>query len=499
MNANLNSIRAKLEIRPGRLFIGGQWLDWDGARFDQINPNDNQTIGTFAEAGQRGVDLAVAAARHAFDDGPWPTLPAQDRKRILQPIIERIYELEAELATLQTLDNGMPYSFSRHSRASGKSCADILDHHAGWCDKITGETFPRHSSSSNLQYLTYRDPVGVVGAILAWNVPLNMFAIKVGPALASGCTVVLKPSEYTNLAVTRLVEIFAESDLPPGVVNFVTGGAETGAALAGHPGVDKVTFTGSAAVGERIVSVSGANMKRLSLELGGKSAGIVFPEARSVASAATTMMGLCSTFLSGQVCTTPSRALVHRSIFDEFVHHASEQVKQVRFGDPFDPATTSAPIISRAQVERIRNLIDSGIEQGARLAFGGEERDDIPGGGNWIAPALFLGVDPGMRIAREEFFGPVLCAIPFDSEEEAIRLANDSEYGLAGCIFTTDIAQGMRVARSVRTGAIGINGYASVANAPMGGVKRSGLGREGGWASIEAFTEIKTVAINLDG
>lgn len=496
---SLQEARATLGDKQGRLFIGGDWVEWDGPRFDQLNPNDNQPIGSFAEAGPRGVDMAVAAARRAFDQGPWPTMPAQDRKRILQPIIEQIYALEAELAMLQTLDNGMPYSFSRHSRASGKSCADILDHHAGWCDKITGATFPRHSASANLQYLTFRDPVGVVGAILAWNVPLNMFAIKVGPALASGCTVVLKPSEYTNLAVTRLVEIFAQSDLPPGVVNFVTGGPETGAALSSHPGVDKVTFTGSAAVGERIVAVSGANMKRLSLELGGKSAGIVFPQARSVAAAATNLMGLCSTFLSGQVCTTPSRALVHRSVFDEFVHHATEQVKQVRFGDPFDPATTSAPIISRAQVRRIRALIDSGTEQGARLAFGGGERQDGPGGGNWMDPALFVDVDPAMRIAREEFFGPVLCAIPFDTEEQAIGLANDSEYGLAGCIFTTDISQGLRVARSVRTGAIGINGYASVANAPMGGVKRSGLGREGGWASIDAFTEIKTVAINLDG
>jgi aldehyde dehydrogenase (NAD+) len=259
-----------------------------------------------------------------------------------------------------------------------------------------------------------------------------------------------------------------------------------------------VTFTGSAATGERILLASGANMKRLSLELGGKSAGIVFPDARSVPAAATALMGLCSTFLSGQICSTPSRAVVHRSILDEFVHHASEQVRQVRFGDPFDPATTSAPIISKRQVERILGYIDIGKREGARLLFGG----DRPGGalkdGNWINPALFVDARNDMRIAREEIFGPVLSVIPFETEEEAIRIANDSEYGLAGCLYTTDITRAFRVARQIRSGSIGINGYASIPNAPMGGVKRSGIGREGGWPSIEAFTELKTIDINLD-
>ncbi|WP_321800476.1 aldehyde dehydrogenase family protein, partial [Caballeronia sp. J97] len=275
------------------------------------------------------------------------------------------------------------------------------------------------------------------------------------------------------------------------------GGAETGAALSAHPHVDKVTFTGSPIAGEKITIAGASTMKRLSLELGGKSAALVFPDAESVAGAATTLMGLCSTFLSGQVCTTPSRAVVHRSIMDEFLHHAAEQVKTVRFGDPFDPATTSAPIISKRQKDKILAYIDSGRREGAELMFGG----GTPGGelanGNWIDPALFAKVSNNMTIAREEIFGPVLSVIPFDTEEEAIRIANDSDYGLAGCVYTSNVKRAFRVARAMRSGSIGVNGYASVPNAPMGGIRRSGVGREGGWSTIEAFTELKTINFNL--
>ncbi|WP_197911649.1 aldehyde dehydrogenase family protein [Kineobactrum salinum] len=426
-------------------------------------------------------------------------MPAHDRKRILQPLIERVYQAEEELALLQTLDNGTPYRFSRHSRLSGKAAADILDHYAGWCDKITGETYPQFTAEANLQYLSFREPIGVAAAIIAFNAPLAMFATKVGAALASGCTIVVKPSEYTNIAVSRMAEIFADSDLPPGVFNFITGGSRAGAALSSHPDVDKVSFTGSASVGEQILASSGQNMKRVSLELGGKSAGIVFDDARSIEVAAKSLMGLCSTFLSGQICSTPSRAIVHRSKIDEFVNFCSEQVKTVKFGDPFDASTNTAPIISEKQVNRILNYIDSGRSEGATLCFGG----DRPGGelenGNWINPALFVDVKNDMRIAREEIFGPVLCVIPFDTEEEAVAIANDSEYGLAGCIYTADVSKAFRVARAVRSGSVGINGYASSPHSPMGGIRRSGIGREGGWAAIDAFTEIKTVVLNMDG
>ncbi|MCO5397822.1 aldehyde dehydrogenase family protein [Ralstonia soli] len=499
MPISLIPIRDALDIRPGRLFIDGQWRDWDGERFDQIHPSTNEVMTSLAEAGVRGVDLAVAAARRAFDEGPWPRMRAQDRKRMLQPIVERIYAAEEEIARLQTLDNGIPFSFSRNSRVSPKAAADIFDHFFGWIDKINGETYPLFSDASNTQYMTFREPVGVVAAILPYNGPVMTFAMKVAPALACGCTVVVKPSEYTNLAVLKLAEIIAESDLPPGVFNVVTGGSAAGAALSSHAGIDKVTFTGSPVVGEKITMASASSMKRLSLELGGKSAAIVFPDASSVATAATRLMGLCSTFLSGQVCSTPTRAIVHRSVMDEFLHHAAEQVKTVRFGDPFDPATTSAPIISKRQKDKILGYIDTGRREGAELMFGGATPGGDLANGNWIDPVLFANVRNDMTIAREEIFGPVLSVIPFDAEEEAIRLANESDYGLAGCVYTGNVNRAFRVARAIRSGSIGVNGYASIPNAPMGGIKRSGVGREGGWPTIEAFTELKTISFNLDG
>ncbi len=498
MAISVASMRDRLGVKPGQLLIGGEWRDWDGPRFDQLHPATNEVMADFPEAGAAGVDLAVAAARKAFDEGPWPHLAANDRKRILQPIIERIYAEEESLAAMQTLDNGIPFHFSRNARLSPKGAASIFDHFAGWADKITGETYPRFSSASNMDYLSYREPVGVVAAILPFNGPIMTFAMKVAPALACGCTVVVKPSELTNIAVSRLARILQESDLPPGVVNLVTGAGETGAALSSHPGIDKVSFTGSPAVGEAIVKTSGSNMKRLSLELGGKSAALVFPDAASVQKTAATLMGLCSTFLSGQICTTPTRAVVHRSILDEFIHHAREQVKTVRFGDPFDPQTTSAPIVSRRQMERVLSYVRIGREEGAELLCGGDTPRGNLANGNWVNPALFTNVRNDMRIAQEEIFGPVLSVIPFDTEEEAVAIANDSEFGLAGCVYTSNVNRALRVARAVRSGSIGINGYASIPNVPMGGIHRSGIGREGGWASIEAFTELKTINFNMD-
>ncbi|NIE64409.1 aldehyde dehydrogenase family protein [Burkholderia sp. Ax-1719] len=495
MPFSLLPMRDKSGVQPGQLLIDGQWLDGDGPRFEQLHPATQEVMTSFASATEAEVDRAVVAARRAFDQGPWPRIPAADRRRLLQPIIERIFAEEAELAALQTLDNGIPYHLSRSARLSPSAAASIFDHFAGWTDKINGETYPRFSSAP-MDYMTFRDPVGVVAAILPFNGPLLTFALKVAPALACGCTVVIKPSELTNIAVTRLAKILHESDLPRGVINLVTGDGATGAALAGHPGIDKVSFTGSPSVGEAILHASGGNMKRLSLELGGKSAALVFPDADIVATART-LMGLCSTFLSGQVCSTPSRAVVHRSVLDAFLHAAAEQLKEVRFGDPFDPHTTSAPLVSRRQMERVLDYVRIGREEGAQLLHGG----DRPGGewdaGNWVNPALFLVDDNAMRIAQEEIFGPVLTVIPFDTEEDAIRIANDSAFGLAGCVYTHDIKRALRVARSMRTGSVGINGYASSPHAPMGGIHRSGIGREGGWASIEAFTELKTVNFNM--
>lgn len=490
--------RDRWGVAPGRLFIGGRWIEPDGARYDQIHPSTNEIVTDFPEAGKTGVEAAVAAARLAFDEGPWPRMAARERKRLLQPIVEAIMAAEEEIAHLQTLDNGIPITFSLTSRIAARVAADMFDHYAGWIDKITGETFPQYTGASNMQYMTFRDPVGVVAAIIPWNGPVMTFAMKVAPALACGNVVILKPSELAGLAASKLADVLANADLPPGVFNLVTGGPVTGEALSTHPDVDKVSFTGSPVVGEKILSAAGSNMKRVTLELGGKSAALVFPDTRDVRTAARNLMGLCSTFLSGQVCSTPTRALVHRSIVDEFIHHAAEQVREVKFGDPFDPATTSAPIISKRQHEKILGYIASGQEQGATLSFGGDQPGGALAGGNWINPALFVGVDNGMRIAREEIFGPVLSVIAFDEEDEAIRIANDSDYGLSGGIYTTDLTRAFRVARAMRTGSVGINGYSVMPNSPAGGIKRSGIGREGGWTTIEEFTELKTVMLNLD-
>ena len=498
MTTSVAREKKRLGVRDGRCFVDGAWVSDAAVGFDQVHPSTNEVVVQIPESGTDGVNVAVTAARRAFDEGPWPRMGARERKKVVQGIVDRISENAEELGYLQTLDNGIPIDFSLNTRVSAATAADIFDHYAGWIDKITGETYPQYTDGQNLHFMSFREPVGVVGAIIPWNAPLMMFALKVAPALSTGCTIVLKPSELANLAALRLAAIVAEVDLPPGVFNIVTGGPETGAMISEHPGIDKITFTGSPSVGERIMSVAGRNMKRVTLELGGKSAALVFPDTRSVEVAARTVMALSSTFLSGQVCSTPTRAVVHRSILDQFIEEARVQIASVKFGDPFDTATTSAPIISKRQTERVMGFIAKGREEGARLVFGG----DRPGGelsrGNWINPTLFADVENEMTIAREEIFGPVLSVIPFETEGEAVSIANESQYGLSGGIWTADLTRAFRVGRAMRTGTIGINGYSVMPNSPAGGMKRSGLGREGGWTTIEAFTELKTMILNLD-
>jgi aldehyde dehydrogenase (NAD+) len=497
MSFSVLPIRDQLGIRPGRLFIDGKWRAEGEGRFDQIHPTTNEVVTSIAEAGVSAVNDAVAAARKAYDEGPWRRMGARERRIQLQRVTSGILENAEELAQLLSMDNGLPIRYSRASRLSPRNVADVFEHYIGWIDKINGDTYPRYTDEDNMQFMSFREPVGVVAAIVPFNAVLLSLVVKLAPALACGNTVVIKPSELTNLATLRLAEIIAEADLPPGVFNIVTGGPVTGGTLSSHPDVDKVSFTGSPAVGEKILSVSGRNMKRVTLELGGKSAALVFPDARSVEAAASSLMGLCSNFLSGQVCTTPTRALVHRSIVDEFLHHAQTQVATIRRGSPFEEATTSAPIISKRQLSRIMDYIEAGKSEGGKLVFGGDRPAGDLSGGNWVNPALFI-TNNKAKIAREEIFGPVLCVIPFDTEEEAIAMANDSEYGLSGGIYTTDLSRAFRVAREVHTGSIGINGYTAIPSAPMGGVKRSGIGREGGWSTIEEFTELKTVMLNLD-
>jgi aldehyde dehydrogenase (NAD+) len=381
-------------------------------------------------------------------------------------------------------------------QVSAAIAADIFDYHAGWVDKLTGETIPTYAGS-DLLAITLREPVGVVAAVIPWNAPVMLFAQKVAPALASGCTVVMKPSEYATLSVLKLTELVDEAGFPPGVFNLVPGeGSVTGEALVTHPLVDKVTFTGSRAVGRHILEASANDIKRVSLELGGKSANLIFPDA-DLDMAAMTAMGAVTFGLSGQGCVCQTRALVHRSIYDDIIDRAQGMTQMISYGDPFVDTTTSGPIINTRQLDRVMGFIEKGQEEGARLVVGG----DRPGGelaaGNFVNPTLFADVDNKMTIAQEEIFGPVLSVIPFADEDEAVRIANDTSYGLGAGVQTSDVKRAIRVAKALRAGTVGVNGYTVMPNMPFGGYKTSGLGREGGRESIEAFTEIKTIGFAL--
>ncbi len=491
--------RDALGVRPGQLYIDGTWRDGQtGETWTHVHPATNESVSEFALASADDVDVAVRAARRAFDDGGWTSMRARDRKRILQRIAALVADHAEELERLQTLDNGMPVSFSTIYQVGAGIAADIFDYHAGWIDRIAGETLPTHTGP-DIFFMTLREPVGVVAAIIPWNAPLMLFAQKVAPALAAGCTVVLKPSEYASLTVLRLARLCEEAGVPPGVLNVVTGtGTDTGEALITHPLVDKITFTGSRAVGRRIMAAAAERIARVSLELGGKSPNIVFPDV-DLDGVAAGAMGMVSMGLSGQGCVCHTRVLAHESVYDDLVEKCAFMASISVLGDPFDLGTTSAPLINRRQLDRVMGFIETGASEGARLVCGG----DRPGGdleaGNFVNPTLFADVDNSMTIAQEEIFGPVLAVVPFRDEAEAVRLANDTSYGLGASVQTRDVKRALRVARAVRSGTFGINGYSVMPNAPFGGYKESGLGREGGREGIDAFLETKTVCIDLTG
>jgi aldehyde dehydrogenase (NAD+) len=489
--------RDDLKVGEGRLYIDGQWCDAsEGGSWTHVHPATNEEVASFAVAGAADVDRAVRAARRAFDEGPWPSMKARDRKMLLRRYIDALNDNADEINRLQSLDNGLPISFSSMYQVSANFAADIFDYHTGWIDKLTGETIPHFTGADYFSY-TRREPVGVVAAIIPWNAPVFLFAQKAAPALATGCTVVMKPSEYASLAALRMTELLDEVGFPPAVFNLVPGeGPTTGEALITHPLVDKITFTGSRAVGQRILAASADGIKRVSLELGGKSANLIFPDV-DVDMAAMSAMGMVTWGMSGQGCVCQTRALVDRKIYDDFIDKAGTITQMITYGDPFADTTTSGPIINQRQLGRVMGYIEKGQEEGARLVFGG----DRPGGdlasGNWVNPTLFADVDNKMSIAQDEIFGPVLSAIPVADEEEAIRIANDTNYGLGAGIQTNDIKRAHRVASALRAGTIGINGFMVMPNTPFGGYKTSGLGREGGRESIEAFTETKTVDVAL--
>ena len=411
---------------------------------------------------------------------------------MLRRIADLVREHGDELLALQALDNSVPLTFGSVYATSPAFLADVFDHHAGWVDKLAGQTLPPYQGGDHI-VMTLREPVGVVGAVIPWNAPLMLAAQKLAPALAAGCTVVVKPSEYATFAVLRLARLIEEAGLPAGVLNVVTGpGEPTGDALINHPMVDKLSFTGSRAVGRRIMTAAAGTFKRVSLELGGKSPALVFADA-DVGTAAAITMGTVTMGLSGQVCLAQTRALVHRDVADEFLAMAEMIGGMVSYGNPFDPAVTSSPLINTRQLDRVLGLIEQGQADGARLVCGGTRSDGDLAEGNFVTPTVFTDVSNEMSIAREEIFGPVLSVIPFTDEDEAIRIANDTEYGLAATVWTSDLKRAMRLTKAIRAGTVGINGYQLEPHAAFGGFQQSGLGREGGQPAIEAYTELKTV------
>ncbi|MDF7774782.1 aldehyde dehydrogenase family protein [Sphingomonas sp. AOB5] len=473
-----------------KLLIGGQWVPaQSGKTFETINPANGEVIGHAAAGDAADVDAAVAAARKAFENPAWSGMNPHGRSRLLLKIAAAIEANAEELAQIESRDNGSPLSIARMMIAG---VGETFVYYAGWATKIYGETNP--SPGGILNY-TLREPVGVCGQIVPWNGPLSSAAWKIAPALACGNTVILKPAEQTPLSSIRLGELMIEAGVPAGVINIVTGFGETaGAAIAAHSGIDKVGFTGSTEVGKKILIASAGNLKRVTLELGGKSPNIVFPDADLDAAAVSTAQGFW--FLSGQICVAASRILVHRSVHDAFAAKLADQAKVINVGDPETATTMMGPLVSREQFDRVTSYFGVAQADGARLVTGGKALDRP---GYYVEPTIFADARNDMRIAREEIFGPVTLLIPFDDEEEALAIANDTSFGLAAAVWTKDLGRAHRVARALKAGTVWINTYLYTdLISPFGGYKQSGIGRELGRSSIDAYTEIKSVYAKLD-
>ncbi|XRQ10539.1 aldehyde dehydrogenase family protein [Actinomadura welshii] len=482
--------------------IGGSFVpSRDGATLPVVSPRDGRTIADVAAAGAADVDRAVAAARRAFDEGPWPRLAPAERKAALLRLADLVERDREALALLVSLEMGKPVT-----EADGielRALIGCLRWYAEAADKLVDES-PRTDAGSLA--LVTREPVGVVGAVVPWNFPLTMAAWKVAPALAAGCTVVLKPAEESPLSALHLAALAAEAGLPDGVLNVVNGRGETaGRALGEHPGVDVIAFTGSTEVGRHFLRyAAGSNLKRVWLELGGKSPNIILPDAPDLDAAAdTAAWGIF--FNAGEMCTAPSRLLVHRSVADRVLDRIVARAGSLRVGDPLDPATEMGPLVSAGQRDRVLSYLETGAAEGARLRAGGGalhvdgvEGDGGEGDGHYVRPSVFDQVKPGMRIAREEIFGPVLAVLEFADVDEAVRLANDTDYGLAAAVWTSDLSTAHRVSRALRAGTVWVNCYEEGdMSVPFGGVKQSGNGRDKSLHALDKYLDLKTTWIAL--
>lgn len=477
-----------------RLFIGGEWVEArSGRRFEVISPVTGERMAEVAEAGAEDVDAAVKSARGAFRDAAWARMDPSKRERLLWAIADGIEKRADELAKLDAMNNGKTY---REARGEGASSADIFRYYAGWVRKIHGETIP--VDGGDFVY-TLREPAGVCGQIIPWNYPLLMAAWKIAPAIACGCTVVLKPSEWTPLSALVLADICREAGVPAGVINVVPGFGETaGAALSRHPDVDKLAFTGSIETARHLLRASAdSNLKKISLELGGKSPLVVLPDADLDDVAKAAFWGIFAN--KGEVCAASSRLLAHRAVKPQLVEKLGEMARKMKVGDPMDPATRMGAIASRAQLEKVLGYIEAGKKEGAKLVAGGER--DVEGAkakGFYVKPTVFDEVRPEMSIAREEIFGPVLSVLSFDDDAAGVELANATTYGLVAAVFTRDIARAHRIARDLQAGVVSINRWTGFdAAAPFGGYKQSGWGREMGAHALELYTQTKCVWVKL--
>lgn len=485
-------VRAFLQKRH-KLLINGEWVDAkSGETFDVIDPATGEVLSKVASGGVEDVALAVAAARRAFDGGAWGKTRGMDRAKLLWRLADKIEEHAEELAILDSLDNGKPVRMARSFDIPG--VIETLRYNAGWAGKITGDTIPA-SSPGNFHSYTIREPIGVVGAITPWNFPLGAAVQKLAPALAAGCTVILKPAEQTPLTAVRLGDFIQEVGFPDGVVNIITGFGETaGAAIVDHPQVDKVSFTGSTATGKAIVRACAATLKRVTLELGGKSPTVILPDAdlsAAIPGAASSIF-----FNSGQVCAAGSRLFAHEKVFEEVVAGIADEAKRLKVGPGLMPDTEIGPLVSAEQFERVMGYLHAGAKEGARVVAGGNA---LGGRGYFVEPTVLADTHRTMSVRQDEIFGPVLCAISIDDDslEKIADEANDTIYGLAANVWTRDLSAAHRLAKLLKAGSIFINGGGLDPAVPFGGYKQSGWGRENGKDGVELFTEVKGVSIKL--